>query len=247
MENLRTQIEQFIYDRRPDCIIADKFYPWTSDVAAKLGIQRLVFNATCELEAEYAKHYQKMMGHKVWHVGPVSLIHRDSADKAERGHKTAVDEHECLSWLDSKEPDSVLYVCFGSLCHFPDEQLFEIASALEASGVSAGLPMITWPLYAEHFNNEKLVTQVLKIGVEVGVKDWKLWVDAGKKVTKREDTEKAVAELMNGGDEAVERRKLARKLGETAKNSVKEGGSSHRNLTALIDELKRLKASRVET
>ncbi|TXG58402.1 hypothetical protein EZV62_016231 [Acer yangbiense] len=36
-------------------------------------------------------------------------------------------------------------------------------------GISAGKPMITWPMFAEQFFNEKLIVQVLKIGVRVGV------------------------------------------------------------------------------
>ncbi|KAA0031313.1 scopoletin glucosyltransferase-like [Cucumis melo var. makuwa] len=39
-------------------------------------------------------------------------------------------------------------------------------------GVVAGVPMVTWPVAAEQFYNEKLVTEVLKIGVGVGVQKW---------------------------------------------------------------------------
>lgn len=30
-------------------------------------------------------------------------------------------------------------------------------------GVTAGVPMITWPLFAEQFYNEKLITDIIKI------------------------------------------------------------------------------------
>jgi UDP:flavonoid glycosyltransferase YjiC (YdhE family) len=39
-------------------------------------------------------------------------------------------------------------------------------STLEAA--SAGVPMVTWPRYADQFYNEKLVVELLKIGVGVG-------------------------------------------------------------------------------
>ncbi|XP_042957819.1 UDP-glucose flavonoid 3-O-glucosyltransferase 7-like [Carya illinoinensis] len=39
-------------------------------------------------------------------------------------------------------------------------------------GVTAGLPMVTWPLFSEQFVNEKLVTEVLKIGVPVGAQQY---------------------------------------------------------------------------
>ncbi|PRQ23116.1 putative UDP-glucuronosyl/UDP-glucosyltransferase [Rosa chinensis] len=46
----------------------------------------------------------------------------------------SVDEvHEFMNWLNSKEPNSVVYICFGSLTNFSDCQLIEIALALEAS------------------------------------------------------------------------------------------------------------------
>ena len=39
-------------------------------------------------------------------------------------------------------------------------------------GISTGLPMVTWPAATEQFYNEKLVTEILKIGVPVGAKKW---------------------------------------------------------------------------
>nr|UYE91546.1 putative glycosyltransferase [Anoectochilus roxburghii] len=41
-------------------------------------------------------------------------------------------------------------------------------SSLEA--ICAGLPMVTWPLHSDQFNNEKLLVEVLKIAVAVGSK-----------------------------------------------------------------------------
>lgn len=41
---------------------------------------------------------------------------------------------KCLRWLDDKDGDSVLYVCFGSLGTFTMAQFHELALALEACG-----------------------------------------------------------------------------------------------------------------
>jgi soyasapogenol B glucuronide galactosyltransferase len=32
--------------------------------------------------------------------------------------------------------------------------------------------MVTWPLYAEQLDNEKLIVYVLRIGIGVGAQEW---------------------------------------------------------------------------
>ncbi|KAJ9559281.1 hypothetical protein OSB04_013895 [Centaurea solstitialis] len=44
------------------------------------------------------------------------------------------EKHGCLSWLDDRKPNSVIYACFGSMVRFPDAQITEIALALEECG-----------------------------------------------------------------------------------------------------------------
>ncbi|KAJ0009791.1 hypothetical protein Pint_33890 [Pistacia integerrima] len=108
-------------------------------------------------------------------------------------------------------------------------------STLES--VAAGLPMVTWPLPAEQFYNEKLVTDVLKIGVAIGTQEWSRWFEAKKTIVKREDIKKAVNQLMVG-EEAEEMRNRAKSFKEMAKRATEEGGSSNSDLNALLEELK---------
>jgi len=111
--------------------------------------------------------------------------------------------------------------------------------------LSVGLPMITWPMFAEQFYNEKLLVDVLKIGVSVGSKVNKFWSSVdGDALVRREEIAKAVAVLMGIGEESGEMRRRARKLCDAAKKSIGEGGPSYNNLMQLIDELKSLKISR---
>ena len=284
-----------------------------SMLEVELRSHGLIVNNFAELDGEeYVQHYEKTTGHKAWHLGPANLLHRSAQEKAERGQKSVVSAHECMSWLDSKRDNSVLYICFGSLVHFQDNQLYEIACAVEASGcefmwvvpekkgkenedeeekekwlpkgfekrnkmkgviirgwapqvlilghpavgaflthcgwnstveaVSAGVPMITWPVHGEQFYNEKLISEVRGIGVEIGAEEWSnVGFGEREKLMGRDRIEKAVRRLMDGGDEAQEIRQRAQVLGKRARAAVQEGGSSYENLTALIDELRRLR------
>ncbi|XP_020236635.1 scopoletin glucosyltransferase [Cajanus cajan] len=369
---LQEPFEQLLLDQRPHCIVADMFFPWTTDSAAKFGIPRLVFHGTSffslcvmtclelyddvssdsdsfvvpnfpgeikitrmqagsflksnditgvyklveeareselrsygvvvnsfyELEKVYADHYRKVHGRKAWHVGPLSLCNRNSQEKANRGKEASIDEHECLKWLDTKKPDSVVYVCFGSIAKLCDSQLRAIAMGLEASGqdfiwvvrknkqdggeewvpdgfekrmegkgliirgwapqllileheaigayvthcgwnstleaVTAGVPMVTWPIAAEQFFNEKLVVEVLQIGVPVGSK---------KRVGFQGDSiawdavEKAVKRVMKR-EEATQMRIKAKAFSQLANRAMQEGGSSYTDFNDLIQELR---------
>lgn len=101
---------------------------------AEINSYGVLVNNFEEVELDYIDHYKRIMGHTVWPIGPAPLILKNEEEKFNRSHDTAAGAAECLSWLDSKECDSVLYICFGSACRFPDDQLLELACALEASG-----------------------------------------------------------------------------------------------------------------
>lgn len=376
---LQEPLEDLLEKYKPDCLVADMFFPWATDAAAKFGIPRLVFHGTgffslCtmssmrlyephkkvssdseefvvpnlpdeiklsrkqipdsmrdgesfvgklfkamgaselksygvvvnsfyELEPAYAEHFRKVLGRRAWHIGPVSLCNRSLEDLSSRGKQASLDEQECLKWLNSKEPNSVVYVCFGSVANFSSAQLMEIALGLEASGqsfiwvvrkdkkgeeeeedwlpvgfekkmegrgliirgwapqllildheavggfvthcgwnstlegVSAGVPMVAWPVSADQFYNEKLITQVLKIGVSVGIQQSTMLFGD---YIKKEAVEKAVRALFTS-DEAKEMRSRAKALGEMAKKAVEEGGSSYSDLSALIEGLMSLR------
>ncbi|KAF8395304.1 hypothetical protein HHK36_019247 [Tetracentron sinense] len=93
----------------------------------------VVVNSFYELEPGYVKEYQKAKGNKVWCIGPVSLCNKEIVDKVERGNKASIDEDQCLKWLDSREPNSVVYACLGSLSRLMPSQLIELGLGLEAS------------------------------------------------------------------------------------------------------------------
>ncbi|KAL8097145.1 hypothetical protein AgCh_030298 [Apium graveolens] len=372
---LKEQLEPLLQECHPNCLVADLFFPWATDSAARFNIPRLIFHgssffASCaeeqvrlhrpfknlindsdeffvpnlphkvklflsqippylreeretefakvltealesershgvivnsfyELESEYADYYRNVLNRRAWHIGPLSLCNRSFEEKVQRGKQAAITEDECLTWLNSKSPNSVVYICFGSVGKFPSKQLHEIAMGLEASeqqfiwvvmkgtddiesedwmpeefeermkgkgliirgwapqvlildhkaiggfvthcgwnstleGIAAGVPMVTWPLGAEQFYNEKLITDVLHIGVPVGAKEWGVMVGGGN--IKRDAVETAVRGILVG-EEAEDRRNRCKGLKEMAKKAIEQGGSSYSDLNALIQEL----------
>ncbi|XP_072994897.1 UDP-glycosyltransferase 73C6-like [Typha latifolia] len=102
-------------------------------------------------------------------------------------------------------------------------------------GVSAGLPAIAWPHFADQLLNKRLVVDVLGIGVDAGVrKEQGIMADKPVEAVGREEVEKAVRELMDGGEEGEERRRKAKELGEAARKALEDGGSSYKDLTELL-------------
>ncbi|CAO2839469.1 unnamed protein product [Amaranthus hypochondriacus] len=202
MENLLQELEP-----TPSCLISDLGFTWTTEVARKFNIPRVVFNGTScfsllslhnlitydmlgsvksdtdsfivpglpdsieltrtqvpnavhhaghplrvemrkaeseafgmlvnsfeELESEYYNRYKEAKGkNTIWCVGPVSLCNQDQLDKEQRGNKAAVSVEQCMQWLESQKPKSVVYACLGSLCNFDSSQIMELALGLEAS------------------------------------------------------------------------------------------------------------------
>nr|GMD08743.1 scopoletin glucosyltransferase-like [Ipomoea batatas] len=178
----------------------------------------MVVNSFYELEPAYVKHCREVIGKKSWHVGPVSLCNKEDGEKSQRGQVASIGEEECLNWLNSKTPNSVVYVCFGSMSIFSAAQLREIAAGLEASG-------------------QPFIWVILKIGVPVGAQAWTKRTDSRAPIN-RENIEAAVKELMIG-EEAEERRSRAIALGNMAKKAVEPGGSSDTDLCSLLEELRK--------
>jgi flavonol-3-O-L-rhamnoside-7-O-glucosyltransferase len=265
----------------------------------------VVMNSFHELEALYIESFELISGKKVWTVGPMCLCNQDSKTVAARGNNASINEAQCIQWLDSMKPGSVIFVSFGSLACTAPEQLVELGLGLEASGkpftwvikagkkfpeveewlaegfeervkdrgliirgwapqvmilwhqsiggfmthcgwnstiegICAGVPMITWPHFAEQFVNERLVVDVLKTGVEVGVKGVTQWGHEQKEVmVTRDAVEMAVSKLMDQGEAAEEMRMRARDFRLKARKALEKGGSSYNSINLLIQEMGR--------
>ncbi|KAK1368366.1 scopoletin glucosyltransferase [Heracleum sosnowskyi] len=109
-------------------------------------------------------------------------------------------------------------------------------SVLEA--MVAGVPLITCPLFAEQFHNEKLIIQILGNGVEVGSEVCNFSPEIKSPVIGNDKIKKAVMRLMRGSFESEMIRRRAEEISVMAKRATEEGGSSYNDLMALIQEIK---------
>ncbi|KAJ7247844.1 hypothetical protein O6H91_Y426300 [Diphasiastrum complanatum] len=115
---------------------------WLIDFAVKLNETPTILINTCyELEANTIDYLQK---HESIHqtkinvqpVGPVlplKLLDENNLDLKLHSDSRKEEEKECLRWLDSRSPASVLYVSFGSIFIPSLENISELALGLEAS------------------------------------------------------------------------------------------------------------------
>jgi hypothetical protein len=106
-------------------------------------------------------------------------------------------------------------------------------SALES--LSHGVPLLTWPMFADQFLTEMLVVDVLGAGVRSGVKVPFTYVVRNPEMSKvqvgREEVERGVAALM---DEGMAIRARAKELAVKAKEAMEEDGSSDSDLTSVV-------------
>ncbi|KAK3138365.1 hypothetical protein QOZ80_5AG0367830 [Eleusine coracana subsp. coracana] len=225
----------------------------------------LAVNTFADLERGYCEMYARNddFAKRAYFLGPLALPLASSA-----GESTKNDDSGCIRWLDTNPGQSVVYLCFGSLTHVSEAQLSELALGLEASGkpflgavgafvthcgwnsvletVAAGVPVMTWPMVVEQFVTERFVTEVLKIGERVVPEGAGLM-----RSTRSEENElvpakvvaQAVSKFMGPGGAGDAARSRVKELSAKAKAAMAAGGSSHRDLHRLIDDLMEVRAA----
>ncbi|KAF8772764.1 hypothetical protein HU200_005414 [Digitaria exilis] len=104
--------------------------------------------------------------------------------------------------------------------------------------LSAGVPLVTWPRHADQFYNEKLLVEVLKVGVGVGSGAYASKIEDRGEVISGQKIAKAIDGVMGDGEQAEEIRKKAIELRAKAWNAIEKGGSSYDDVQQLINEYK---------
>nr|XP_010913834.1 UDP-glycosyltransferase 90A1-like [Elaeis guineensis] len=98
-------------------------------------------------------------------------------------------------------------------------------------GISAGVPILAWPMIAEQGLNARFLVQDLGIGLRVRASD-----GTPQGLVKGEDLAKLVSELVDG-EKGTEAAKKVKDLARAARMAMEEGGSSWCTLEQMIAEV----------
>ncbi|KAJ9701221.1 hypothetical protein PVL29_006528 [Vitis rotundifolia] len=109
--------------------------------------------------------------------------------------------------------------CFVSHCGWN--------STLES--LASGVPVVAFPQWTDQNTNAKLIEDVWKTGLRVIVNQEGI-VEGG-------EIKKCLELVMGGGEKGQEVRRNAKKWKDLAREAVKEGGSSDKNLKNFVDEI----------
>ncbi|CAH2053085.1 unnamed protein product [Thlaspi arvense] len=112
----------------PSVMLSKEWFPNLLRRAKTLrGTKGILVNSLADIEPQAFKFFsgEDQDTPPLYAVGPILRFKNDSDD--EKGS-------EILRWLDEQPPRSVLFLCFGSMGGFTEEQTREIAVALERTG-----------------------------------------------------------------------------------------------------------------
>ncbi|AET04104.1 putative crocetin glucosyltransferase [Medicago truncatula] len=92
-----------------------------------------------------------------------------------------------------------------------------------------GVPMVAFPQWTDQMTNAKLIEDVWKIGVRV---DEEVNEDG---IVRGDEIRRCLEVVMGSGEKGEELRRSGKKWKELAREAVKEGGSSEKNLRSFLD------------
>ncbi|GLJ04767.1 hypothetical protein SUGI_0002960 [Cryptomeria japonica] len=133
----------------------------------------VIWNSFDELEGKAINHLREA-NVPVCTVGPLIpsafLDRRNSEDTQFGGSPWEEETEECMEWLNSKPPHSVVYVSFGSIATISTKQIWEIGRGLQSSGQnylwairpSAGQTTVWenfWEGFAEEIGDRGLIVK----------------------------------------------------------------------------------------
>lgn len=295
----------------PGIFFDKEFAVWFHDNTKRFrsDIKGILINTFMEMEPHVLKWMSNGSSNipNLYSIGPILHL-KDIDDSVSQSNKTS-NGGDVLNWLDEQPLASVVFLCFGSKGSFDEDQVTEIARALERSeirflwslrqpppkgqladpsdydnfkdvlpngfldrttgigrvigwapqeeilahpatggfishcgwnstleSVWHGVPMATWPMYAEQqFNAFEMVVE-LGMAVELTLDYKKDFQTERSRVVSAEEIENGIRKLMEDDGSNEIRKKVKAKSNESRK-SVMEGGSSFISLGHFIDDV----------
>ncbi|CAL9013434.1 unnamed protein product [Prunus brigantina] len=159
------------------------------------------------LEPDVLDALSSMLPH-VYTVGPLQLhLNQIPEHPLKMGYSLWKEETECLDWLNTKAPNSVVYVNFGSI-----------------ASLTAGVPMLCWPFFGDQQMDCRYTCNEWGIGMEIS------------NDVKRDEVEKLVKELMEG-EKGKKMKNKVMEWKKLAEEATGPHGSSFTNLDNLVNQV----------
>ncbi|KAJ4705642.1 Glycosyltransferase [Melia azedarach] len=328
MENKKPQVREAVNDLKTRSRIAglvlDMFCTSMIEVADELGVPSYIFYTSSAAFLGLVFHVQAL--HDEEHVDttelkddsdtefnvptlanpipakclPTVLFHKEWASGAQK-------KAEIVTWLDDQPESSVVFLCFGSMGSFGEDQVKEIARGLEQSGhrflwslrrappkgkfempgeyedltdilpegfldrtsgigkvigwapqvavlghrsiggfvshcgwnstlesLWSGVPIATWPMYAEQQFNAFEMVRDLGLAVEIKMDYRKDFSAENPTVVSAGEIERGIRGVMEQ-DSGI--RKRVKEISEKARKALMDGGSSFSTIGRLIDDV----------
>ncbi|CAL5371747.1 unnamed protein product [Camellia sinensis] len=132
MRNIRLKdMPSFIRTTDPNDIL---FNYQSEEVQNCLKASAIIFNTFDTLEHQVLQAIASKF-HNIYSIGPLSLLSKQVIDDEFKSLNSSLwkEDTKCLQWLDKKEPNSVVYVNYGSVTVMTDQHLKEFAWGLANS------------------------------------------------------------------------------------------------------------------
>ncbi|KAK1577309.1 hypothetical protein Q3G72_020577 [Acer saccharum] len=208
MKDIRLRdIPSFVRTTDPDCFMLEFVLHETTRARKASAI---ILNTFDDLEHEMLGAFKSILP-PVYPIGPLHLRINQLPDNDLKQIRSNLwkEETECVEWLNTKEPNSVVYVNFGSITVMTANQMIEFAWGLANSNQT-----FLWVIRPD-----------LVAGMEIDNN------------VKRDEVESLVRELMDG-DKGKEMKLKAQEWKNLAHDSITApSGSSYINLDKLINQV----------
>ncbi|KAI5352558.1 PREDICTED: 7-deoxyloganetin [Prunus dulcis] len=133
MQHMRLKdMPSFVRSTDPEDIA---FNRWLEEAQDILTADAIVFNTFVEFEAEVLETVSSMFPN-IYNLGPLTTLNTNLIKNEVNATRPSLwkENTDCLTWLDTQKPNSVIYLNFGSIAVMTEDNFKEFAWGLANSG-----------------------------------------------------------------------------------------------------------------